>query len=93
MLPVEFDVKTWATLDWDSEMSTADLLVLRARQLERREEDLVVTAESIKQSRLQNKEYFDRIMRKRDKSLTVKDLVLLYNSQLDKQWSKKLENH
>ena len=94
ILPVEFDAKTWTTLDWSRKgpISTAELLALRARQLERREEDLVKVAESIKQSRLQNKDYFDRHMRKRNRPIVAGDLVLLYNSQLDKQWSKKLDN-
>ena len=86
VLPVEFDAKTWTALDWDkSSMSTMKLLALRVRQLERREEDLAKAADSIKQSRLRNKDYFERYMRKRSRPIVAGDLVLLYNSQLDKQ--------
>jgi len=42
--------------------------------------------------RLQGKAYFDKNRRERRQELRVGDLVLLYNSVLDKQWSQKLKN-
>jgi len=39
---------------------TAELLAARARQLERREEDIEEAQENISKSRLRNKAYFDK---------------------------------
>jgi hypothetical protein len=40
VLPIELEVPTWSVLSWEEIRDTADLLAVRARQLERREEDL-----------------------------------------------------
>ena len=40
VLPIELDVPTWQILDWNSVKTTADLLAMQARQLQRRNEDL-----------------------------------------------------
>ena len=39
-----------------------------------------------------NKKFLDSNRRKRKQGLKVGTMVLLYNLQLDKQWSKKLDN-
>ena len=39
-----------------------------------------------------SKKFFDSNRRKRKQGLKVGTIVLLYNSRLDKQWSKKLDN-
>ena len=64
----------------------------RARQLERRQDDLEVAPNRLNTSREANKEFFDRKRKKRQSKLKKEDIVLLYNSWLDKQWSKKLDN-
>ena len=40
VLPIELEFPTWEILPWKDVHTTADLLALRARQLERRDEDL-----------------------------------------------------
>ena len=68
------------------------LLVTHAKQLEREEEDILTAQESIRRSGLKNKAQFDKVHRQRKEVLKVGDMVLLYNTILDKRWSKKLDN-
>ena len=72
--------------------SREDLLAKRASQLERRMKDLEEAKTNLRKARLQGKVYFDKNRRERRQELRVGDLVLLYNSVLDKQWSQKLKN-
>jgi hypothetical protein len=59
-----------------------------------RAEDVLDAAEKLKESRTQNKRYFDDHRHKRSacQTLHIGDLVLLHNTQLEKQWSDKLAN-
>ena len=66
--------------------------VTRARQLDRKEEDIAAAQQNIRKNRLKNKAYFDKNCRERVDKIGVGDMVLLYNSSLDKQWSQKLKN-
>src|SRR5205807_8510275 len=63
LLPVDLAEETWGVLNWKvverAENGRAELLALRARQLERREEDLETTAANQRKSREANKAYFD----------------------------------
>jgi hypothetical protein len=92
VLPVELTASSWATVEWRKVKSRAELLAARARQLERREEDIEQAKINVRKSRLRNKAYFDKHRRERIHELEVGDMVLLYNSSLDKQWSQKLKN-
>ena len=92
MLPVETEAMTWAMVNWKQVQTREQLLAAGVRQFERREEDLRTAADRIKSSRQNNKEFFDKKRRKRNGLLKKGDMVLLYNSRLDKQWSKKLDN-
>ena len=95
---------TWAVVDWSRVKTREQLLAARAKQLERREKNLEVAVERLKQNRLANRRFFWTPGRKRQGTLEVEapgartqinivpDVVLLYHSRLDKQWSKKLDN-
>lgn len=48
VLPIELEVPTWATLAWDRVQSTEDLLLARARQIERRDHDMEEAVERLK---------------------------------------------
>jgi hypothetical protein len=63
---------------------------VRARQLERREEDLEEARLYLQRVRESNKEYFDENHRLRAEDFNINDLVLLYNTKLDKNLSNKL---
>lgn len=40
VLPIELDISTWRILPWAEVHTTADLLEMRARQLQRRDENM-----------------------------------------------------
>ena len=92
VLPVELHATTWAMVDWRRVKTKEQLLAARARQLEQREENLSTAAKCLKANQMANKKFFNSNRRKRRQGLKVSTMVLLYNSRLDKQWSKKLEN-
>ena len=78
---------SWAMVDWRKVQTRAELLATRTKQLERKEEDIERAKEYLKVSRKRNKKYFDANRRLRNRPLEVDDLVLLYDSLLEKQWS------
>jgi len=92
VLPIELIAASWATVNWNRIKTRAELLAARAKQLARKEEDIRKAQENIRKSRLRTKVYFDKNRRERIDQIGVGDLVLLYNSVLDKQWSQKLSN-
>jgi len=92
VLPVELCASSWTIIEWRKVKTTAELLVARARQLERREENIEEDQENVCKSCLRNKAYFDKNRQERVQTIEIGDMVLLYNSSLDTQWSKKLKN-
>ena len=64
LLPVEIAMETWRVVDWlrveRAGNKRAELLALRAWQLERRPEDIEKAAEAQRKSREANREYFDK---------------------------------
>jgi len=91
-LPVELCALSWTIIEWRKVKTTAELLAARARQPERRVEDIEEAQENVRKSRLRNKAYFDENRRERVQTIEIWDMVLLYNSSLDKQWSQKQKN-
>jgi len=90
VLPIELTVPTWQVLPWSEVRSTSDLLAMRARQLERRDDDLKEALLRIRRHRQQNKEYFDDTHRIRPENLTEGMMVLLHDTKLEKSYSDKL---
>ena len=93
VLPVELKAASWEVIAWERVRTLEDLLVARARQLERMEKDILTVQESIRRRRLKNKAQIDKVHHRRKGVLKVGDMDLLHNTVLDKQWSKKLDNH
>jgi len=61
VLPIELKNLTWNTANWIQGIDdTALLIAARARQLERRREDIDVAIQKLKESRDANKRYFDQ---------------------------------
>src|SRR5437588_3793274 len=69
LLPVELATESWRVVEWRTveraDNPRAELLALRARQLERRPGDLVRAAEAQRRSREADREYFDKHRRRR----------------------------
>ena len=80
VFPIELEVPTWATQAWDRVLSTGDLLLARARQIERRDHDMEEAVERLKRMRMENKDYFDSLHQIRFEPLKENDMVLLHNT-------------
>ncbi|GBG84672.1 hypothetical protein CBR_g39047 [Chara braunii] len=90
--PIESFLTTWQKQDMKAMLSTEELLDLRARQIQAAKERVVEAVTSTADSRRADKVRWDKQSRVRKKPLEVGDIVLLYDSSLEKQWSRKLDN-
>lgn len=59
VLPIELEIPTWRILPWGSVTNTAELLAMRARQLQRRDEDLMEARDHLQRMRERGKEEFE----------------------------------
>ncbi|MCO5567744.1 hypothetical protein L7F22_021438 [Adiantum nelumboides] len=84
IMPTEEAVLSWTILPWEENLSTEDLLALRIRQLERRQEDIKQTKEKLKVARVKNKVAFDSKHRLRPYVIKDGDWV---HSSLENQYS------
>ena len=85
IMPIEQSIVSWLALPWQDEISREELLALRIRQLERREDDIEAAKARLKTARLKNKEAFDQRHRLRPRRIMEGDWVLVYDSSLDNQ--------
>lgn len=90
VLPIELDIPTWRILPWDQVHSRAELIAMRIRQLERRDEDVEEATLLLQRMRMQGKDLFDETHRVQEDWLKADDLVLLYDSQREANMSIKL---
>jgi hypothetical protein len=93
ILPVELNHESWYSLSWKSDMTTEQLLENRIHQIMYHHSHMLPEAiEKINSARLKGKDYFDQKKVLRSKKLNVGDAVLLYDSSLSPQFSKKFVN-
>jgi hypothetical protein len=90
VLPVELEVPTWRTLPWEAVHTTADLLAMRTRQIERRDSDMADAALRLRRLRERNKDLFDDRHNLRQSDLDLGKLVLLHDTKLEPDYSAKL---
>ncbi|GBG79532.1 hypothetical protein CBR_g29679 [Chara braunii] len=88
---IESFLKTWRRQDLEVNLSFEELLDIRARQVGAAEERLREAAGQVERNRMEDKMRWDQMARVRKEPLAVGDVVLLYDSSLDKQWSRKLD--
>ena len=88
LLPIETQVSSRNYLEWSKARTTAELLELRALQFDRRDTDLAEAQDRLRRRREEGKEYFDDTHRIRVEELKEGDLVLLHNSQRQKDMSR-----
>lgn len=83
VLPFDLTEATFMVTGYRYRMKTSDLLALRMRQLDKREDDLERAAAAIRRSRLVSKDRFEKRFahRLRKKPLKKGDLVLVRNSK------------
>ncbi|GBG86863.1 hypothetical protein CBR_g42146 [Chara braunii] len=91
MFPVESFLKTWRRQDLETTLSFEDLLDLRARQIGAIEDKVQKAASRVTDNRTKDKFRWDQLARVRKEPLKVGDAVLLYDSFLEKKWSRKLD--
>ena len=85
VLLIELTAASWVTNEWKKIKTRPELLASRARQLERRMQDVGQAKINIRQNRLRNKACFDKNLQERIHKVDMEHMVLLYNSVLDKQ--------
>jgi hypothetical protein len=91
---MESKFPTWRILEWEKVRNREELLALRARQLEMRDEDIEETLARKKRIREEGKEEFDRAHNVRTEPLKVDDIVLRYDkvvTEIDKSSKTKLQ--
>ena len=84
ILPIELDVPTWQTLPWNTVRTRADLIAMRARQIERRDQDIEEAIAHLRRMRLQGKEYFNQTKNIIQEIPKKDDLILLYDMKKEK---------
>jgi len=88
LLPIETRVSTKNYLQWSKAGTTAELLRLRTLQFQRRDEEMVESQLRQRRKREEGKEYFDDSRRIRSEPINEGDLVLLHNTQRDKDMTR-----
>ncbi|GBG69083.1 hypothetical protein CBR_g3781 [Chara braunii] len=91
IFPIESFLKTWRRHDLESELTFEELLDLRARQIGAIEDKIEGATSKVAYNRAQDKFRWDKMTRVRKEPFEVGDTVLLYDSSLEKQWSRKLD--
>ena len=100
LLPIDVEEGTWEVMDWrsieTSENPTAELLDVRARQLECGVEELEEAAEIQRKSHEENKAYFDSHRRrwpeKPHTGIELGEHVLLHDTRLEQSHCHKLHD-
>ena len=96
LLLVEISIQSWCIVDWEGEVRTReDLLLARMRQLDSQTTDHQQAAENLRNSRKNNKAYFDqnKPMRSDLQQLRLGDLVLIYISKNQLSRARKIKIH
>ena len=92
VLPIELENLTWNTANWIQGIDdTASLIAARARQLERRREDIDVAIQNLKESGDANKRYFDQAANLRAEDLQIGDLALVHETKIEQSHGAKLD--
>lgn len=91
VLPMDLREATFMVQGFRSNMSHADLLALRIRQLQRKPEDVAKAAEALRKTRLESKEHFERRFAHRLQKTTFQsgELVLIRNTAIEKEMNRK----
>ncbi len=81
MLLIKLKIFIWRILSWQKIHIIEDLLTMRTRQLQRRNENMNEAKNLLKRMRKQKKKYFDSKHFATDKDINKNDLVLLHDIQ------------
>jgi len=94
LMPIELTIESWQTVNWEAVETREDLILARMQQLDHRRVSETIAADNLRNSRKANKVYFDQHHRLRPQNQQLKegDLVLLYDSALQKNRNTKLND-
>ncbi|EGO21542.1 hypothetical protein SERLADRAFT_336556, partial [Serpula lacrymans var. lacrymans S7.9] len=87
VLPFDLTEATFLVHGFHTAMSTEDLIALRIRQLEKRQDDLQQAALTIRKTRLRSKAQFEKLYARRmfKNKYQPGELVLVRNTQVEKE--------
>ena len=83
ILLIEIEYSTWHIMNWNKIRSIEDLLAMRVKQLQRRDENFKEAALHLRRMKEQNKELFDDKHQLRKIFLNADDLMLKHDIKLD----------
>jgi hypothetical protein len=92
VLPIELEHLAWNTANSIQGIDdTASQIAARARQLERRQEDIDVAIHNLKESRDVNKRYFDQAAKLRAEDRQIGDLAFVHGTKIEQSQGTKLD--
>ena len=91
VLPFDLTEATFLVDGYRSGMSTAELLALRARQIERHEDDIKKAAATLQKARFRSKQQFERRFKRKLSNIQHKPhaLVIVFNSEVEYKLNRK----
>lgn len=89
LMPLEENVWSWRTVNWEDQVSSEELLVRRMEHFQHTPEKIAVAMEKMKQAREKNKVRFDKTHRLRPIAIKEGDWVLIAEGGLEQQHSTK----
>ena len=90
VLFIELNVSIWQILFWEKVHTIVDFLILRTRQIQRKNENLKKTIMHLQRVRTEAKNFFDENHRIRTKNFRKTDMIMLHDIRLNNQHFEKL---
>ena len=87
VLLIEMRHFIWKILLWKKIRSISDLLIMRARQLKRRNKNMTEAVDMMRRMRKQNKKLFDDYHEIRNKEIEERNMIFLHDTQHEKNKS------
>ena len=90
ILSIDLNVLIWQILSWKEIHAIVDFLILRARQIQRKNKNLKETVMHLQRVRTKAKNFFDENHQIRTKNFRKTDMIMLHNIRLNNQHFQKL---
>ena len=90
VLSIELNVSIWQTLSWKEIHTIVDLLILRAKQIQRKNENLKKTIMHLQKIKTEAKNLFDENHRIRTKDFRKTDMIMFHDIRLNNQHFERL---
>ena len=90
VLFIELNVSIWQILFWKKIHTIVDFLILRAKQIQRKDENLKKTIMHLQRIKTEVKNFFDENHRIRTKNFRKIDMIMLHDIRLNNQHFEKL---